>query len=71
MESYNSNNDKPKISLNRKKRMWNRYRNYIRQQRCIKSQRSFNKRNSKNISVQSLKGGKMKKAVREKSGKQG
>ena len=29
MESYNSNNDKPKISLNRKKRMWNRYRNYI------------------------------------------
>ena len=29
MESYNSNNDRPKISLNRKKRMWNRYRNYI------------------------------------------
>ena len=27
--NYNSNNDKPKISLNRKKRMWNRYRNYI------------------------------------------
>ena len=29
MESYNSNNDRPKISLNRKKRMWNRYRNYV------------------------------------------
>ena len=28
MES-NSNNDRPKISLNRKKRMWNRYRNYV------------------------------------------
>ena len=26
MESYNSNNDRPKISL---KRMWNRYRNYV------------------------------------------
>lgn len=29
MESNNSNNDKPRISLNRKMRMWNRYRNYI------------------------------------------
>ena len=27
MES--NNNDKPKISLNRKMRMWNRYRTYI------------------------------------------